>query len=535
MLMLGASFTCHDIQIFATVVIGVQLGGERLVIHALTKHVLFVSFVCSVLGFSSFSVSIINIAVARVLFAKSAKNRAESKTSSRKDRLDNPAFIIIIMWNSSITSAPSYYGHQAQAQLPSTSTLLQPPANAAAAAVAAASSSGQKHDIFVGNLAFATTEEQLYAAFSELGRIVKIRMVSDLETGKPRGFAFVEFEDPQAALSAIRNMNDYEINGRKLRVNFSNSSHLETLANQLGMDLSHVSGNKSKGGDAEDSNVASSVGAGGMMGSAGGGRGGHAMAGGGEGMMTTGGGVAGSKAVASALKSMNKGEMYDVVAKLKEIADTNPDEARKLLTQHPQLPEAILYCMSELDMIKTPVGSTSLGMGVSTLVPPTLAPPSLTTIAKPIDPRSQFSPAMHPPPLPGLVAQAQQQPPPPIMAMPSDPRARPADPRAAAAAARDPRAVAVAGGVPPPNFPAPPPMMQHPPPSMPPPSMGIAPPQQQQHQQAGSIVSPGVAGLDPNLVQQVMALTPAQIAQLPPDKQQSILALRQQITGGVLR
>jgi hypothetical protein len=43
----------------------------------------------------------------------------------------------------------------------------------------------------------------------------------------------------------------------------------------------------------------------------------------------------------------------------------------------------------------------------------------------------------------------------------------------------------------------------------------------------------GVAGLDPNLVQQVMALTPAQIAQLPPDKQQSILALRQQITGGM--
>ncbi len=262
-----------------------------------------------------------------------------------------------MMWNSSITSATSYYGHQAQPQLPSHGTVPQPPANAAAAAaVAAASSSGQKHDLFVGNLAFATTEEQLYAAFSEFGRIVKVRMVSDLETGKPRGFAFVEFEDPQAALSAIRNMNDYEINGRKLRVNFSNSSHLETLANQLGMDLSHVGGNKSKGGDMEDSNVASSVGTGGMMGSAGGGIGGHAMAGGGEGMMTTGGGVAGSKAVASALKSMNKGEMYDVVAKLKEIADTNPDEARKLLTQHPQLPEAILYCMSEVRCVCVCVG-----------------------------------------------------------------------------------------------------------------------------------------------------------------------------------
>lgn len=258
------------------------------------------------------------------------------------------------MWNSAIASAPSYYGHQAPPTAggggaPSSNTN---PNAAAAAAVAAASSSGQKHDIFVGNLAFATTEEQLYAAFSELGQIIKIRMVSDLETGKPRGFAFVEFADPQAALSAIRNMNDYEINGRKLRVNFSNSSHLETLANQLGMDLTQHVGGGNKNRDTEDNNNNNNAaGAGGMMGNAAGGVGGHANAGGaggGEGMMLMGGGVAGSKAVASALKSMNKGEMYDIVAKLKEIADTNPDEARKLLTQHPQLPEAILYCMSEV-------------------------------------------------------------------------------------------------------------------------------------------------------------------------------------------
>ena len=50
----------------------------------------------------------------------------------------------------------------------------------------------QKHDIFVGNLAFSTTEEQLHQAFSELGNIIKVRMVNDLETGKPRGFAFIE-------------------------------------------------------------------------------------------------------------------------------------------------------------------------------------------------------------------------------------------------------------------------------------------------------------------------------------------------------
>ena len=94
----------------------------------------------------------------------------------------------------------SYYGHQQQLQQPM-GLATQPQPTAATTAVATANASGQKHDIFVGNLAFTTTEEQLYSAFSELGRIIKVRMVSDIETGKPRGFAFIEFEDPQAALS----------------------------------------------------------------------------------------------------------------------------------------------------------------------------------------------------------------------------------------------------------------------------------------------------------------------------------------------
>ena len=324
----------------------------------------------------------------------------------------------------------------------------------------------QKHDIFVGNLAFNTTEEQLYQAFSELGRIIKVRMVSDQETGKPRGFAFIEFEDPQAALSAIRNMNEYEINGRKIRVNFSNSSHLETLAEQMGMDLSHV-------GPKKDESTTTT------------------QAQGGDGTQSSSA-VAGSRAVATALKSMNKGEMYDVIAKLKEISDSNPEEARKILTQHPQLPEAILYCMSELDMIKTPVATSGIAVP---LPAPGIAPPPPP--AAPSDPRARAAP------------------PPPVQ--PSDPRARPVDPRARPA---DPRAAAAGGA---PNFPPPPAFAA--PPSMPPPPIQQPPPQQQS----------GVAGLDPNLVQQVMQLTPAQISQLPPDKQQSILALRQQITSAGMR
>jgi hypothetical protein len=51
----------------------------------------------------------------------------------------------------------------------------------------------QKHDIFVGNLAFNTTEDQLHQAFSEIGRVINVRMVSDPDSGKPRGYGKNQF------------------------------------------------------------------------------------------------------------------------------------------------------------------------------------------------------------------------------------------------------------------------------------------------------------------------------------------------------
>jgi len=63
---------------------------------------------------------------------------------------------------------------------------LQPPPGSGGAAQ---QQQQQKHDIFVGNLAFNTTEEQLHQAFSEIGKVLNVRLVMDVETGKPRGFA----------------------------------------------------------------------------------------------------------------------------------------------------------------------------------------------------------------------------------------------------------------------------------------------------------------------------------------------------------
>ncbi len=73
--------------------------------------------------------------------------------------------------------------------------------------------------LFVGNLSFNTTEESLTAAFQEFGEVVEARLMTERETGRSRGFAFVEMATPEAATKAIEQMNGVMLDGRPLRVN----------------------------------------------------------------------------------------------------------------------------------------------------------------------------------------------------------------------------------------------------------------------------------------------------------------------------
>jgi cold-inducible RNA-binding protein len=73
--------------------------------------------------------------------------------------------------------------------------------------------------IFVGNLPFETTEDELRAVLAEADPAVRVRLGMDRVTGKPRGFAFAEFSDAAHAADAIRRFDAYEMRGRKLRVN----------------------------------------------------------------------------------------------------------------------------------------------------------------------------------------------------------------------------------------------------------------------------------------------------------------------------
>jgi RNA recognition motif-containing protein len=74
-------------------------------------------------------------------------------------------------------------------------------------------------NIFVGNLPFSATSGELEQIFGEYGAIDSAAVINDRETGRSRGFGFVEMPDAGEAKKAIEELNDYEIDGRALTVN----------------------------------------------------------------------------------------------------------------------------------------------------------------------------------------------------------------------------------------------------------------------------------------------------------------------------
>ena len=73
--------------------------------------------------------------------------------------------------------------------------------------------------LYVGNLNYQTQEEDLRSLFAQYGEIASINVVMDRDTGRSRGFGFVEFADDEMAKAAENALNGAELDGRNLRVN----------------------------------------------------------------------------------------------------------------------------------------------------------------------------------------------------------------------------------------------------------------------------------------------------------------------------
>ncbi|HEU4619991.1 MAG TPA: RNA-binding protein [Gammaproteobacteria bacterium] len=73
-------------------------------------------------------------------------------------------------------------------------------------------------NIYVGNLSYGVTEDELRSAFVKFGNVTRVNLIIDRETGRSKGFGFVEMPDDSAAEAAIKALNGADLDGRSMKV-----------------------------------------------------------------------------------------------------------------------------------------------------------------------------------------------------------------------------------------------------------------------------------------------------------------------------
>lgn len=72
--------------------------------------------------------------------------------------------------------------------------------------------------LYIGNIAYGTTEDGLRQLFAQVGQVASVAVIMDRETGRSKGFGFVEMATEEAAQQAIEKFNEYQFEGRQIRV-----------------------------------------------------------------------------------------------------------------------------------------------------------------------------------------------------------------------------------------------------------------------------------------------------------------------------
>ncbi|KAJ7519896.1 hypothetical protein O6H91_20G059800 [Diphasiastrum complanatum] len=263
-------------------------------------------------------------------------------------------------------------------------------------------STAQHRCVFVGNIPYDASEEQLVQICEEVGPVVSFRLVADRETGKPKGYGFCEFRDEETALSARRNLQGYEINGRQLRVDFAenekgNSGERSRDQGRGGPGLSssadvhRQSGSLSLSGVAPTDHpigyAAAAAAATAMVGALGGSQQPPMMPGLGQsGTVHDSGQMNGhpglfkaSDPLTSYLASMSKNQLCDILSQMKAFVQQNQQEARQILAAKPHLTKALLqvqillgmvhpHQLSQLTPSTTSASSQTIAAGVSSSV-----------------------------------------------------------------------------------------------------------------------------------------------------------------------
>ncbi|KAI5076568.1 hypothetical protein GOP47_0008633 [Adiantum capillus-veneris] len=209
-------------------------------------------------------------------------------------------------------------------------------------------SSTQHRCVFVGNIPYDATEEELIRICEEVGPVVSFRLVIDRDTGKPKGYGFCEYRDEETALSARRNLQGYDINGRQLRVDFAENEKGSADRNRDQgrggpgfVDLSKQSGGLKGSRDVslyQPVGLPAAVSAAAVMASL---LGAPQSSAGNIAQLGVARPPPGIDALTVHLAGMSKYQLYDVLNHMKNFIQQNQQQARQVLTSNTQLVKAL--------------------------------------------------------------------------------------------------------------------------------------------------------------------------------------------------
>ncbi|KAI4287925.1 MAG: hypothetical protein L6R35_002811 [Caloplaca aegaea] len=198
-------------------------------------------------------------------------------------------------------------------------------------------------NVFIGNIPYQLSEEAVVDIASSCGTVVSFRLVSDPETGRPRGYGFCEYTDKDAAASAIRNLDGYQVMGRELRVAYSHQGPKDDNSNDATRQPSsqqHQQLQQPPNGYTTQPQPSNT------------------------GLPTLPSGVdlppglECPDAISTTIKLLPTEQLLDILSQMKSLATTDPAKATELLRQAPQLSFAIFQAMLLMGLVDPAVLAT---------------------------------------------------------------------------------------------------------------------------------------------------------------------------------
>uniref|UniRef100_A0A915J874 RRM domain-containing protein n=1 Tax=Romanomermis culicivorax TaxID=13658 RepID=A0A915J874_ROMCU len=224
------------------------------------------------------------------------------------------------------------------------------------AAISAAERS--QRSVFVGNIPYEATEDELKQLFSQVGPVVGFRLVVDRETGKPKGYGFCEFADQETAMSALRNLNQFEFHGRSLRVDTAAGDRSKEELRQLQLTFGGPQEESPYGPPCESAKA--------------------------------------PEAISRAVASLPPEQMFELMKQMKLCIQNNPNEARNMLLQNPQLAYALLQAQVVMRIVDPQVAMSMLHRdspaAQSVAATPLMMPPVQNTMPIPPSVPSSMAP-----------------------------------------------------------------------------------------------------------------------------------------------